>query len=188
MTSNAEEQANTQAAATVQPPIATKRAHVAPQAPCYAHQGQGAQEGHVRRQMAQKPKGRQGREVQPRRTRGQQGSQSPGLLRRPDGASLKELMKATGWLAHSVSGFLSGTIAKRMKLSLVSEKKRGRRSPLLAEGLIMPASGSNEQKHHYRDDGFAPYSEVVVWRRRFYLALAAAFGLLGLMLICAGRA
>ena len=45
-----------------------------------------------------------------------------GLLRRPDGASLKELMKATGWLAHSVRGFLSGTVAKRMKLKLVSAK------------------------------------------------------------------
>jgi hypothetical protein len=31
-------------------------------------------------------------------------------------------MKATGWLAHSVRGFLSGTIAKRMKLKLVSAK------------------------------------------------------------------
>ena len=45
-----------------------------------------------------------------------------GLLRRPDGASLKELMKATGWLAHSVRGFLSGTVAKRMGLKLVSAK------------------------------------------------------------------
>ena len=44
------------------------------------------------------------------------------LLRRPDGASLKELMKATGWLAHSVRGFLSGTITKRMGLNLVSAK------------------------------------------------------------------
>lgn len=36
------------------------------------------------------------------------------LLRRPDGANLKELRKATGWQAHSVRGFLSGTVAKRM--------------------------------------------------------------------------
>jgi hypothetical protein len=38
----------------------------------------------------------------------------------------------------------------------------------------MPVSGSDEQEHHYRDDCLASYSEVVVWRRRFYLALAAA--------------
>jgi len=53
----------------------------------------------------------------------------------------------------------------------------------------MPVSGSDEQERHYRDDGLAPYSEVVVWRRRFYLALAAAvFALLALMLICVSRA
>ena len=46
-----------------------------------------------------------------------------GLLRRPDGASLKELMKSTGWLAHSVRGFLSGTVANRMGFDLLSEKK-----------------------------------------------------------------
>jgi hypothetical protein len=53
----------------------------------------------------------------------------------------------------------------------------------------MPLSGSGEQEHHYRDDGLAPYSEVMVWRRRFYLAVAAAvFALLALMLLCASRA
>ena|ERR1700682_1577068 len=30
-----------------------------------------------------------------------------GLLKRADGATLKELMKATGWQPHSVRGFLS---------------------------------------------------------------------------------
>ena len=45
-----------------------------------------------------------------------------GLLRRSDGVSLKELMKATGWLAHSVRGLLSGTVAKQKGLKLVSAK------------------------------------------------------------------
>ena len=36
------------------------------------------------------------------------------LLKRPSGVTLKELMKATGWQAHSVRGFLSGTIGKKM--------------------------------------------------------------------------
>jgi hypothetical protein len=31
-------------------------------------------------------------------------------------------MKATGWLAHSVCGFLSGNVAKRMRLKLVFAK------------------------------------------------------------------
>jgi alkylation response protein AidB-like acyl-CoA dehydrogenase len=44
------------------------------------------------------------------------------LLSRPDGASLKELMEAMGWLAHSVRGFLSGIVGKRMRLKLVPAK------------------------------------------------------------------
>ena len=44
------------------------------------------------------------------------------LLKRPEGATLKELMKATGWQAHSVRGFLSGTIGKKMGLKVASTK------------------------------------------------------------------
>jgi Protein of unknown function (DUF3489) len=46
-----------------------------------------------------------------------------GLLRQPDCASLKELMKATGGLAHFVHGYLSAVaVEKRVKLKLVSAK------------------------------------------------------------------
>jgi hypothetical protein len=44
------------------------------------------------------------------------------LLKRPGGASLKELMKATGWQAHSVRGFISGTLGKKMGLKIESTK------------------------------------------------------------------
>ena len=44
------------------------------------------------------------------------------LLKRPGGASLKELMKATGWQAHSIRGFLSGTVGKKMGLRVMSIK------------------------------------------------------------------
>jgi hypothetical protein len=44
------------------------------------------------------------------------------MLKRPDGASLKDLMKATGWQPHSVRGFLSGTIRKKMGLEVTSTK------------------------------------------------------------------
>jgi hypothetical protein len=35
------------------------------------------------------------------------------LLKRSGGATLKEIMKATAWQAHSVRGFVSGPLAKR---------------------------------------------------------------------------
>jgi Protein of unknown function (DUF3489) len=44
------------------------------------------------------------------------------LLKRPDGTTLKELMKATGWQAHSMRGFLSGTVGKKMGLTVASAK------------------------------------------------------------------
>ena len=45
-----------------------------------------------------------------------------GLLRRPDGITISALIKATEWQAHSVRGFLSGTVSKRMGLKLTSTR------------------------------------------------------------------
>ena len=50
------------------------------------------------------------------------------LLKRANGASLEDMMKATGWQAHSVRGFLSGVVKKKLRLSLVaSEDDKGTR-------------------------------------------------------------
>ena len=43
-----------------------------------------------------------------------------GLLKRKSGASLEELQRSSGWQAHSVRGFLSGTLKKRMGLRVSS--------------------------------------------------------------------
>lgn len=45
-----------------------------------------------------------------------------GQLRRAHGATIVDLSKTTGWQAHSVRGFLSGTIKKKMGFVVVSEK------------------------------------------------------------------
>jgi hypothetical protein len=51
------------------------------------------------------------------------------LLKRPGGVTAKELMKTTGWQPHSVRGFLSGTVGKKMGLTVTSTKgEDGQRS------------------------------------------------------------
>lgn len=49
------------------------------------------------------------------------------LLRRPDGATLDVLVKATGWQQHSIRGFLAGMVRKKLRLPLRSEKVNGAR-------------------------------------------------------------
>ncbi len=42
-------------------------------------------------------------------------------LRRPEGATIPQLIESTGWQAHSVRGAISGNLKKRLKLEVVSE-------------------------------------------------------------------
>jgi uncharacterized protein DUF3489 len=44
------------------------------------------------------------------------------LLKRPGGATAKELIKVTGWQPHSLRGFLSGTVSKKTGLAVTSTK------------------------------------------------------------------
>ncbi|MCZ2147977.1 MAG: DUF3489 domain-containing protein [Bryobacterales bacterium] len=45
------------------------------------------------------------------------------LLKRPEGATLREIQEATGWQAHSVRGFISGSLSKKMGLNVESSKR-----------------------------------------------------------------
>jgi hypothetical protein len=49
------------------------------------------------------------------------------LLRQPDGATLQALVEATGWQAHSIRGFISGSLSKGMGLKIESFKWDGER-------------------------------------------------------------
>ena len=91
-------------------PVARKRAYVAPK------KSKVAPKVHS---VGKAPKGVK----EPIRTRdGSKASSVLDLLKRADGATFAELMKATGWQAHSVRGLLSGVIRKKLGLTVNSTK------------------------------------------------------------------
>lgn len=47
------------------------------------------------------------------------------MLRRPEGATVKQLCEATGWQAHTVRGTFAGAFKKKLGLNLVSDKAQG---------------------------------------------------------------
>ena len=48
------------------------------------------------------------------------------MLRAPEGATIEEIITATGWLSHTVRGSMSGALKKKLGLTITSEKMAGR--------------------------------------------------------------
>jgi sugar/nucleoside kinase (ribokinase family) len=117
MTTSIQETENAAATATAEQPKAAKKARVG------ARRAKGA---------SSKPKS--GKKATPAKKAPKSAKKATGardgskaarildLLKRPGGATAKELQKASGWQAHSVRGFLSGTVGKKMGLTVVSTK------------------------------------------------------------------
>ena len=70
-------------------------------------------------QSAETPKGRKTRE-------GTKQALLIEMLKRPAGATLDEIVTATGWQSHTARGAMAGALKKKLCLTITSEKDEGR--------------------------------------------------------------
>ena len=65
----------------------------------------------------------------PRRGKTRPGTKQAALiatLQRPEGATISEVVEATGWQPHTGRGALAGALKKRLGLTIASEKVENR--------------------------------------------------------------
>ena len=70
--------------------------------------------------------GKKNATVEPKPATAREGSRKAiviAMLEKPGGASLGEIMEATGWQSHSVRGFISGSLTKKSGLKVDSFKR-----------------------------------------------------------------
>ena len=58
------------------------------------------------------------------------------LMRRPEGATLAEIMKPTGWQPHTVRGFVCGTLIKKLRAEASSRSAATKRSVLQDQVVV----------------------------------------------------
>ena len=64
---------------------------------------------------------------------GSKTDQAISMMKRSGGATLKELMDAFGWQAHTVRGFVAGALTKKLGLTVTSTKsEKGERTYSIA--------------------------------------------------------
>lgn len=56
---------------------------------------------------------------------GSKTEQAIAMMKRPGGATLKQLMETLDWQSHTVRGFVTGALTKKMGLTVASTKPAG---------------------------------------------------------------